>query len=240
MVGSGPAARPLRAPSKLLWAAELPRALYGLGTLAASRRRLAAVPPGDGRPILILPGLGNADFSNVAMRRYLDRIGYDARGWGFGFNRGARTIGPDGERLEALIRDVHDETGQKVTLIGVSLGGMMARMMAHRLPDLVREVITVSAPFAGDPRATNVWRAFEWLTGERVTDPAVADRRAALAAPLPVPATAIWSASDGLVNGVLCRAPGERDIEIRSSHLGVQTRPEALRAIAETLGGAAR
>ncbi|MDQ9786271.1 alpha/beta fold hydrolase, partial [Serratia marcescens] len=76
------------------------------------------------------------------------------------------------------------ETGEKVTLIGVSLGGIMARMAAHRVPDLVREVITVSSPFAGSPRATNVWRAFEWLTGDRIDDPRVKAMAAEVARPL--------------------------------------------------------
>lgn len=61
-------------------------------------------------------------------------------------------------------------------------------------------------------------------------------RRAEIARPLPVPATAIWSASDGLVNGALCHDATCRGIEIRSSHMGVQMNPETLRAIARVLG----
>lgn len=138
------------------------------------------------------------------------------------------------------IAELHVETGQKVTLIGVSLGGIMARIAALRHPELVREVITISAPFAGSPTATNVWRPFEWLTGERIGDPAVAARLEEAARPLPVPATAIWSRSDGLVNGLICRE-GEgsacRDIEVSSSHLWVQMNPDVLRAVAEVLSG---
>jgi pimeloyl-ACP methyl ester carboxylesterase len=225
-----------RAPSKLLWAMEVPRGAFGLGQFLWGRRTLGG-PKGDGRPILILPGLVNADRSNFAMRGYLNRLGYRAYGWGLGRNLGARAIGPEGEKLFERIREIHDRTGEKVTLIGVSLGGIMARMAAHRMPDLVREVITVSSPFAGSPRATNVWRAFEWLTGDRIDDPRVKALAEEVAAPLPVPATAIWSGSDGLVNGAICRDPGSRNIEVRSSHLGVQVRPEVLLAIAKVLGG---
>ncbi|WCM27473.1 alpha/beta hydrolase [Sphingomonas sp. QA11] len=226
-----------KAPSLLLWAMELPRGALGLGQFLWGRRKLAAAPRGDGRPILILPGLVNADRSNFAMRGYLNRLGYRAYGWGLGRNFGTRAIGPEGEKLFERISEIHDETGEKVTLIGVSLGGIMARMAAHRLPDLVREVITVSSPFAGSPRATNVWRAFEWLTGERIDDPRVKALAAEVARPLPVPATAIWSASDGLVNGAICREPGCRHIRVRSSHIGVQVRPEVLLAVAAVLGG---
>ena len=62
--------------------------------------------------------------------------------------------------------------------------------------------------------------------------------REEVARPLPVPATAIWSASDGLVNGAICHADEHtRSIEIVSSHMGVQMNPVTLRAIAEVLGG---
>ena len=93
----------------------------------------------------------------------------------------------------------------------------------------------VASPYAGPGRATNVWRAFEWVTGERLDDPAVIARSAAIARPLPVPATAIWSRSDGPVAGTICRCDHARAVEVRSGHLGVQMRPETLSAIAATL-----
>jgi len=226
-----------RPPSPWLWAAEVPRGAYGLAEFFWQRRALATGPKGDGRPILILPGLVNADRSNFALRGYLNRLGYRAYGWGLGRNYGSRAIGPEGEKLFARIREIHDETGQPVTLIGVSLGGMMARLAAHRVPELVREVITVSSPFAGSPRATNVWRAFEWLSGEKIDDPKVLAIGEEVASPLPVPTTAIWSASDGLVAGAICQEPGARNIRVRSSHMGVQVRPEVLLAIAKVLAG---
>ncbi len=80
------------------------------------------------------------------------------------------------------------------------------------------------------------WRAFEWLTGDRIDDPKVVALGHEVAEPLPVPATAIWSASDGLVNGAICQEPGCRNIEVRSSHMGVQLRPEVLLADREDIG----
>jgi len=219
--------------------AEWPRAAWGLARLAVQWRRLPRTPRGDGRPVLLLPGLFNSDRSNLVLRAYLRRLDYRPHGWKLGRNFGVRAIGADGERLIARIAAIHAETGEKVTLIGISLGGIMARIAAHRHPELVREVITISAPFAGPPTATNVWRQFEWLTGEKIGDPAVRARLAEAARPLPVPATAIWSRNDGLVNGLACRE-GEgsacRDMEISSSHLFVQMKPETLRAVARALG----
>ncbi len=91
-----------------------------------------------------------------------------------------------------------------MTLIGASLGGIMARLAAHRLGSgVVREVITIAAP-------------------------------------LPMPATAIWSPSDGFVNGRACYAEGEpglRVIEIKGGQIGVHFRAKVLRTVAGILAG---
>lgn len=227
----------LTPPSKAQWAAELPRMVGTIARIPVEWAELMKAPAGDGRPIMLLPGLFNSDRSNVVMKRYLTALGYRVEGWRLGRNRGAKAIGSEGEKLLARLDAYHRDAGEPVTLIGVSLGGIMARFLAHRAPDMVREVITVSSPFAGDPHATNVWRAFEWLTGEKVDSPDVVARREEIALPLPVPSTAIWSASDGLVNGALCHDPQCREIEIVSSHMGVQMHPDTLRAVAGVLGG---
>jgi pimeloyl-ACP methyl ester carboxylesterase len=231
----------IQAPSKLAMAAELPRAAWTLGSLAFSRAMLMEAPRGDGRPVMLLPGLFTSDTSNVLLPRYLDSLGYRAAGWELGYNLSLRTIGADGERLRARIAGVAEAAGAPVTLVGVSLGGVMARLAAHRWTELVREVITVSSPFAGSPRATNLWRTYQWLTGERVDSDEALALLAECGAPLPVPATAIWSRSDGFVNGMICHDPGDRtcrSIHIDSSHMGVQVKPEVMRAIADVLGEA--
>ncbi|WP_156254561.1 esterase/lipase family protein [Sandarakinorhabdus oryzae] len=228
----------VRPPSKLLWAAELPRAAWTVMSLPRHTRRLRSEPVGDGRPVLLLPGLMQGERSFVLLRRFLRQRGYQAHYWGFGRNLGARTIGTQAERLIERIEAIAATSGP-VTLIGVSLGGMIARLVAQRRPDLIREVITISSPFAGSAKATNVWRFFEWITGERLDDPAVAARSAEIAAPLSVPTTAIWSRSDGLVAGEICRDDHGRSIEINSSHLGVQLRPDVFLAVAGVLEASA-
>ena len=185
---------------------------------------------------MLLPGLFNADRSNFVLRQFLNGLGYRAVGWGLGRNLGARTVGADAERLIAAVEALYRETGP-VTLIGVSLGGILARLVAHRRPELVQQVVTIASPFAGSGKATNVWRAFEWATGERIDDPAVIARSATIAGPLPVPSVAIWSRSDGLVNGAICRDDAGAAIEVRSGHLGIQVRPAVLLAVAKVLAG---
>ncbi|WP_241527236.1 esterase/lipase family protein [Sphingomonas turrisvirgatae] len=229
-----------KAPPRAAMISEWPRAAVQLGQLPFAWRALLTAPRGDGRPVLALPGLVNGDNSNLVLRRYLNALGYRAYPWGLGRNFGLRAIGAEGERLIERIAAIHDETGEKVTLVGVSLGGIMARWAAHRAPDLVREVVTVCSPFAGLPRATNVWRVFELASGQRADDPAVRALLEEASEPLPVPATAIWSRSDGLVNGECCReaeCDSARSIEVSNGHLLAQMSPEVLRAVAETLGG---
>ena len=92
------------------------------------------------------------------LRRYLQRIGYRAESWQLGRNFGVRTVGAEAERLFGRVREMAKASGEPVTLVGVSLGGMLARLAAHRLPGEVREVITIASPYAADPRSTNVWR----------------------------------------------------------------------------------
>jgi triacylglycerol lipase len=222
-------------PPRLTMLAETPRAFYGLAELTGRWRGLRTAPQGDGHLVVVLPGLFNSDRANLVLRAHLRRLGYRAVGWGLGRNLGARTIGADGGRLMARIEALVADAGAPVTLIGISLGGIMARIVARRHPEWVRGVITISSPFAGHPSATNVWRPFEWLSGERIGDPAVLERLAEAAEPLPMPATAIWSRSDGLVNGLTCRTDMCDAVEVRSSHLWVQMRAEVLATVSSAL-----
>jgi triacylglycerol lipase len=226
----------VRPPSKLLWAAELPRAAWTVMNLPRHKSRLRGEHTGDGRPVMLLPGLMQGERAFAPLQRFLRDRGYKAQSWGLGRNFGARTTGAHAEQLIERLEAIAATNGP-VTLIGVSLGGMIARLVAHRRPDLVREVITISSPFAGSGKATNVWRFFEWFTGERLDDPAVAARSAEIAAPLSVPSTAIWSPSDGLVAGEICRDNHGPSIEINSSHLGVQIRADVFLAVAGVLEG---
>lgn len=239
--GHGMAVTPLAPPPIGRFVIETPRAALALaGVPFGWRRALDDAPRGKGEPVMLLPGLFNSDRSNTLMRRYLRTLGHDAQGWALGRNFGQRSIGPDGDALFARIDAVAQRAGRPVALVGVSLGGIMARFAAHRRPELVEQVVTVASPYAGPARSTHVWRLYEWISGESVDDPAVLALADEVRRPLPVPATAIWSRSDGLVNGMGCHVPDEpgcRAVEVVSSHYGVQTRLVVLRAVAKALAG---
>ena len=159
------ASESIRPPSPLLALTELPRALAELGTLPLASGWLATAPRGDGHPVLVLPGFIASDTSTAILRRYLKRMGYDAHAWELGRNLGPKAIGREGEKLVARLRAIHELTGQKVSLVGWSLGGVMARLVARRAPEAVRQVISLG--FAVHRQSAR---------DQRVADVSIADR----------------------------------------------------------------
>ena len=229
----------IQAPSALLALTELPRALVEWGSMAVSAGALLATAPrGDGHPVLVLPGFMTTDASTSVLRRFLKALGYDAHTWNLGRNLGPRAIGQQGEHLIERLREVHELTGQKVSLVGWSLGGIMARLLARRAPDAVRQVITLGSPFAGSPRASNVWRLYELMSGSSIEDPNHRKHLAEVAAPPAVPCSAIYTKGDGVVAWQNCReveSPLAENIEVHGSHCGLGVNPAALYAVADRL-----
>jgi pimeloyl-ACP methyl ester carboxylesterase len=225
-------------PSPILALSELPRALVEMGSLPLAAPLLWSAPRGDGHPVLVLPGFTTTDRSTGVLRRYLTRMGYDTHAWELGRNLGPRAIGQQGEKLIARLEDIHAATGKKVSLVGWSLGGILARQLSRRRPDLVRDIVTLGSPFAGDPRSTNVWRLYEMMSGQRMKDPDTqAQLQESYAVP-PVPSTAIYSKTDGIVAWQNCIEPESAttdNVEVLGSHCGLGVNPIALFAIAERL-----
>ncbi|MGB3551788.1 MAG: alpha/beta fold hydrolase [Candidatus Binatus sp.] len=102
------------------------------------------VPPGDGRPILLIPGFTAGDWSLGTMARWLGRVGYRPYLSGIDLNVGCpqRTMELVGWRVEKIAR----ESGQRVTIIGHSLGGVLGRAIAAADPASVREVVALGSP----------------------------------------------------------------------------------------------
>lgn len=230
--------RSIAPPSRLLALSEPARALGELAALPWFSSLLMSAPRGDGHPVMVLPGFVTSDLSTTILRRYLKTLGYDAHAWELGRNLGPRAIGREGEKLVERLRCVHDTTGRKVSLIGWSLGGVMARQVSRRAPDAVRQVISLGSPFTGDPAATNVRSTYENLTGQRLDDHDTRRQLAESAEAPPVPSTAIYTRADGIVawrNCVEPEAPTTDNIEVRGSHCGLGVNAAVLYAIADRL-----
>jgi pimeloyl-ACP methyl ester carboxylesterase len=225
-------------PSLFLAFTELPRALAELGSMPWASPVLMQAPKGDGHPVLLLPGFMATEFSMKPLQTYLDKLGYNAFHWELGRNLGPRAIGPDGEHLIARLEQIYKETGRKVSLVGWSLGGTLARQLSRRRPDMVRQVITLGSPIVGNPKATNAWRAYQFMTGHRVDDPDVQAQLAESHEVPPVPSTAIFSRHDGVVawqNSREPKAPLTDNIEVKGSHCGLGVNPTVLWAVADRL-----
>ncbi|MBO9518810.1 MAG: alpha/beta fold hydrolase [Porphyrobacter sp.] len=185
------------------------------------------------RVVMLLPGFGTHPFRMRYMAEQLERAGHKVKRWGLGFN-----FGPTEENfalLEKRLEQIHQRYGQEVVLVGWSLGGVFAREMAKRNPDLVAKVITMGSPFSGTPYANNAWRIYNLVTGHSVAQPPIA---ANMAAKPPVETVALWSPRDGIVSPrSSCGRAGERDraIALRCTHLGFANSAEAIEAVAREL-----
>lgn len=231
-------AQSIRAPSMLLALTELHRASFEMGLLPLAAPILASAPRGDGHPVLVLPGFIASDVSTRVMRRYLKALGYQAHDWSLGRNLGPKVLGPKGQLLSERLRTIFETTGQKVSLIGWSLGGVMARELATRHPDWVRQVISLGSPFTGDPKATTVGKLYERVTGENLSGSQAKRRLKRGAKPPPAPSTAIFSRADGVVawqNCIETCSPLTDNIEVYGSHCGLVSNPAVLYAIADRL-----
>lgn len=225
-------------PPLWLALAELPRALVELVTLPFTAPMLAGAPRGDGHAVLVLPGFVSSDVSTSMLRLFLRSLGYDAQPWELGRNLGWKSIGRESEKLAARLQILRARTGGKVSLIGWSLGGVMARQLAQKLPDDVRQVITLGAPFTGNARASSIAKLYEHVAGELVDGDFMKRILAECRAPLRVPTTAIYSYGDGIVAWRNCiERSGQRteNIAVRGSHSGLTINPAALFAIADRL-----
>lgn len=219
-------------PSPLLLMLE-GRAFAEYWTMLLSWPWLGRLPRGDGHAVLVLPGFGGGDLSTQPLRRVLKRLGYAAHGWGLGRNLGAtRTLRG---ALDARVAELHRGHGP-VSLVGWSLGGIYARELARAAPQRVRRVITLGSPFNHHPRANNADRLYRWLNGggEAIDWDAFERRRV----PPPVPCTAVYTRSDGIVHwrcALEDTAPNTENVEVRGSHTGLGFNVQVVRVIAERL-----
>ena len=220
------------APSLTLAALEV----KGLATLPFSPLRPPLKVPGagKGRPVVAIPGMLTGDLAIRFLRRSLAASGFDARESGIGFHAVAT---PDSVTLvQATVVRAAQETGEKVALVGWSLGGLYARVIAQRIPHHVSAVMTLGSPFSGDPHANNAWRLYELLSGHPVTEPPFAER---FDAKPPVPTVAVWSRRDGVISEENARGlPYESDlqVEVEVGHLQLATNAACVRRVITVLG----
>lgn len=193
------------------------------------RRKLAIAPSANPQVVMLLPGFGAHPMRMRYLARQLETAGHITKRWGLGFNWGPTEEAFDA--VEARLLQLYARHGRKVVLVGWSLGGLYAREIAKRQPQAVAKVVTMGSPFSGSPRANNVWRAYQFITGHSVDAPPVA---AELRVKPPVETVALWSANDGVI-APRCAAgrPGERDraVPLRCTHMGFTYDPQVIETV---------
>lgn len=213
--------RAYRRPDRRLMLAEGPRVLAEITSLMPAAPFLYQAPRGDGHPVLLMPGLGGGDGSTTVLRGFLGSLGYASQPWNLGTNRG-----PGMPELLVNLASRLDEVfaanaERKVSIVGWSLGGVYARILAHHHPEKVRQVITLGSPFAGSLRSTS--SPVRLLAGE----------------PLPgIPSTAVFSKTDAIVPWQMATQQPTRiaeNVEVYASHIGLGFNPAVLYAVADRL-----
>ena len=232
-----PEAAPTRIAPPSAWLQLLEaRATWELAAGLAMWPWLRFAPRGDGHPVLVLPGLVASDGSTRLLRRFLRGRGYAVHGWGLGRNYGPRP-GIE-EAMLARLDALHAHSGRRVSLVGQSLGGVYARALAAQRPGAVRSVISLGSPITGHPRSSHAWRVYEFASRQSSHDP---KRWQRVTRVLPMPATAIYSRSDGVVawqTSLGAPGPVAENIEVVSSHVGMAVNPTVLFAVADRLAQA--
>jgi pimeloyl-ACP methyl ester carboxylesterase len=199
---------------------------YGLG-----------VPRGDGRTVLLIPGFMGSDSYLTILGGWLRRIGYRPAQSGISFNAGS--ISRQLRQVERRCEELTARDG-KITLIGHSLGGIFARVMAVTRPDLIEDVIALGSPLVGNPRdaAHPIVRALgEALLMDDPRDESEAMLQ--LGSPLPdeVRLTSIYSREDAVVDYRSCldTDPNAACYEVRGTHVGLAWNAAVYRLLGRVL-----
>ncbi len=190
-------------------------------------------PRGSGGPILVMPGFTASDISTLPLRHLLRKLGHRPAPWGLG-----RNLGPTPETLAGMtarLRDLAEESGRRVPIVGWSLGGVYGRALAQWHPDLVEQVISLGSPFnIGPNESTTVSPLYNWLSSRG----RFIERHEVELDDISRPSTAIYSRTDGVVAWQSCRqttGPLAENVEVFGSHCGLGVNVAAAYAIADRL-----
>ena len=228
-------------PPSLFWTLTEGRALFEFGAFQLFGTALRNLPSGDGHPVLVLPGFMASDTSTRPMRRLLDDLGYNTHAWGLG--RNVRFNAEREEAMSDLVTQIHEDSGEKLSIVGWSLGGIFARELAKQHADKVRQVISLGSPISGDRNHSSARHLFHAINGE-TTEAEAEGRFDALHKAPPVPTTSIFTRTDGVVawkGSVQQSHHGHDEVEniiVPASHVGLGVNPIVMVAIADRLAQA--
>jgi triacylglycerol lipase len=199
-------------------------------------------------PVLLVPGFMAGDATLAAMAGYLRAEGLRTYRSQIRVNAGCTREAAD--RLERRLESIAIRRDRKVTIVGHSLGGMLARGLAARRPDLVEGIVAMGSPVLA-PGAIHrllAWDAamlakltragfrgmmssdcfggecarLSWEESQLPLDPDLAF-------------TAIYSRRDGIVDWRACLDPAAEQVEVRTSHIGMAVDPIVMDHVLDAL-----
>jgi len=226
---------------------------YAVESIGERRRRWAtsyvtrAMPtPQD--PVILVPGFMAGDTSLLAMSRSLRRRGFRTYRSHIRANVGC-TLSAAAE-LESRIESIAIRRDSRVRIVGHSLGGMLARGLAVRRPDLVSGIVTMGSPMlapgahhvlltAGVDALVRLSRAgVPGLMAEECVAGSCA-RQSFEESRVPLQAdvsfTAIYSRRDGIVDWKACVDPTAHAVEVTTSHVGMALDPRVIDVVTDAL-----
>jgi pimeloyl-ACP methyl ester carboxylesterase len=207
------------------------------------------VPRGDGMGVVLVPGFLGSDWYLLELHGWLARMGY--RAFLSRIGRNAECLDLLSDRLLATVARARVETGRPVHLVGHSLGGMLARSLAARRPDLVASVVTLGSPFRGIRSHPLVLAASRRVRDrvQRADRPdcytgycrCEAVRGLETGLPASIPTLAIYTRTDGIVDWRMCVGDDPAgNVEVPGTHVALVANPTVYRALARHLADAGR
>ncbi|MES2797238.1 MAG: alpha/beta fold hydrolase [Bacteroidota bacterium] len=226
----------IKRPSILWLLSEPGRAILELGLTIPISNLLSKQKSGDGHPVMVLPGFMSSARSTKILRKFISNLGYDVYDWGLGRNVGKIDFMV---LLLERIEEIHQKTGQQISLVGWSLGGIFARQVAKERPELIRQVITLGTPFGGLAEPNNAEWIYRLINGGQKVKNVNSSFLDDLPHPTPVPTTSIYSKEDGIVPWNLCMEAVEdtihQNIQVRGSHIGMGVNSSVFSIISDRL-----
>lgn len=213
------------------------RAPFEFASVVLHIRALSKAPIGDARAVMLVPGYLADDYSMRPLGTFLKYLGYDVYYTEMGRNMGK--VNTDmlrlGDRVGAVSRGLN---GEKITLIGWSLGGVLTREAARLFPSIIQEVLTLGTPIVGGPKFTSVGDRYAKANNIDL-EKFELDVHQRNSIGLTQPVTSIYSKSDGVVGwqaSVDIYNQHAVNIEVDGSHMGLGVNPKVWLTIANILG----
>ncbi|MCX6400227.1 MAG: alpha/beta fold hydrolase [Propionibacteriales bacterium] len=221
------------------------------GATRAVRRRTPFAGGAAARtaePVLLIPGFLAGDWTLAAMSKELRERGF--RTYRSGFHANVNCTLKSALDLELRLEQLAERRGARVQIVGHSLGGMIARGLAARRPDLVAGLVTMGspmrAPAAHHALLTRGVRALNRLSDAGLPGVMSSDCVGGECAHLSfvesqerlradVLMTNVYSKRDGIVDWKACIDPDGRAVEVRASHVGLAVDPRVIDIVAASL-----